>query len=451
MIKKDYINHKRGAAIMTVVMFFVIIMLAMAGGLSSPVIREYKTARDFEKSKGAYYLSEAGSEDAMYRIKKAKPISTQEIVSLGGNTATTTITTVNSSQKSVSSVGDIITNTRRTISTLTTQSGESFNFGVQVGEGGMFLKNNSTITGSLFSAGPVCGGDSTESTCSGGNGTNLITGTVISGGTTGLNGRIARIQNQGGSAMYAGTIVGATIAGSAYCNTISGSSTSTCQTLTAQIAQPFSITATDIANYETAAAAGGAVTCSGGKYAISDDITIGPKKIPCNLEINGLGVGNGPVITLSGPIWVTGNIEMNKALTVRVDPTLTGQSLVMVADNPGDRITSSKIKTENNNTVFTGAPGGNSWVMLISENTSASSGGGEDAIKLENGAQGDLLVYARLGNILIQNNSSVRQVTGYKITLQDNANVIYAAGLENTLFTSGPGGTWTIQDWKEGQ
>lgn len=434
------LNHRRGAAIITAVLFFVIISITMAIGLSSPVVREAVTSRDFAKSKGAYYLSEAGSEDAVYRIKKAKPIGAQEIISLGGNIATTTITTVSTSQKDISSLGDISMNTRRVKSTLTTSSGESFSYGVQAGDGGVLLQNSSTITGSLFSAGPVIGTN------------NLITGTVIAGGTNGLNGSITGIYNQGGSSMYAGTIANSTIAGSAYCNTISGSN-KPCQTLSAQVAQPFPITAQDIANYETAAAAGGSVACSGGKYTISTDTTIGPKKIPCDLEISGSGSGN-PIITLGGPIWATGNISLKNHLTIRIDPTLVGQSVVMIADNPSSHINSSTVSVEASGQdaiSFTGAPGGNSWIMLISENTGASQGQTSEAIKLEQGAQGDILLYARLGDILLQNNAAVKEVTGYKITLQNSANVTYASGLQNTLFTSGPGGTWTIQDWKESQ
>ena len=437
--RNNGLQKNRGAAIITAVVFFVIISTAMAIGLSSPVAREYVTARDFEKSKGAYYLSESGSEDAIYRIKKAKPISAQEIISLGGNTATTTITDVNATQKFVSSLGDILSNTRRVQSTLTTSSGESFSYGVQAGDGGVRLENSSTITGSLFSAGPIIGSN------------NLVTGTVISGGTTGLNGSITGVFNQGGSHMYAGTISNSTISGSAYCNTISGSNKSSCQTLTAQVAQPFPITAQDIANWETAAALPTPATCSGGKYSINDSVSIGPKKIPCDLEITGTGSGGGPTITLGGPIWVTGNIKIKNHLTIRVDPTLVGQSIVMISDNPSDHLNSSTISVEGEGLNFAGAPGGNSWVMLISENNGASLGDPSEAIELEQGAQGDILLYARLGDILLKNNASVKEVTGYKITLQNGANVTYVSGLQNALFTSGPGGTWTIQDWKEGQ
>lgn len=420
-------------------MFFVVITITMAIGLSSPVVREYKTAHDFSKSKGAYYLSESGSEDALYRIKKSKTIDTQEVLSLGGNTATTTITTVSSAQKLISSIGDILLNTRRVNSTLTTSSGESFSFGVQAGDGGFLLDNSATVTGSVFSSGPIEGSN------------NLITGTVISGGSTGLNGSIKGIFNQGGSSMYAGTITNSTISGSAYCNTISGSNKSSCQPLAPQVAQPFPITAQDVANYETAAAAGGTVVCSAGKYSIISSVSIGPKKIPCDLEIVGSGSGGGPVVTLDGPLWVTGSIVMKNHLNVRVDPVLVDQSIVIVADDPSNHPTGSTIDIQGSNVVFTGAPGGKSWVTLISENTGASQGNAADAIQLLQGATGDILLYSRLGDIRLEQNTSVKEVTGYKITLRNSANVTYASGMQNALFTSGPGGAWTIQDWKEGQ
>ncbi|MFZ2303482.1 MAG: hypothetical protein WAV98_01670 [Minisyncoccia bacterium] len=449
-MRKYSINRKRGAAIITAVIFFVVISVTMAVGLSSPVVREYVTARDFEKSKGAYYLSEAGMEDVLYRIRKPITVGpAQEVIMLGGNTATTTIYTDSSIKKTITSWGDILRNTRRVKSTLTTTTGESFVYGVWAGPGGVYFQNNSSITGNLYSAGPVCGGGSTGATCSGGSGTNIITGTSISGGTTGLNGTISNIQNQGGASMYSGNIKNSTISGGAYCNTISGSSISTCQTLVSQPPPNLPITAQDIANWEAIAVAGGTATCSGGSnphFHVNSSGSLGPIKIPCRLEVEGANT----VVTLTGPVWVTGDIEMKNNFNMRVDPALTGQSVVLIADNPANRTSNSRIIIENN-PIFTGASVGNSWVMLISENKSASIGGAENAIDIQNNAAGDLLLYARLGNILLQNNASVKEVTGYKLTLKNNANVIYSSGLQNALFTSGPGGVWGIQDWKEGQ
>ena len=83
-MKNYYTLHNRGAAIITAVMFFVFISITLALGLSTPIVREYINARDFEKSKGAYYLSEAGHEDALYRIKKSKQIGASETLTLNG-------------------------------------------------------------------------------------------------------------------------------------------------------------------------------------------------------------------------------------------------------------------------------------------------------------------------------------------------------------------------------
>lgn len=452
-MNKHRIGHNRGAAIITAIIFFVVISVTMAVGLSSPVVREYVTARDFEKSKGAYYLSEAGMEDAVYRVKKVLSIGSQEVITLGGNTATTTITVDSSTKKTIGSLGDILRNTRRVRSTITTTTGESFMYGVWAGPGGVYMSANATITGNLFSAGPVCGGATSGATCTGGSGTNVITGTVISGGTTGTNGTIANIINQGTASMYAGDIKGSTISGSAYCNTISTSSTTTCQTLTAQTASDLPITRADIENWETIAANGGTASpCTGGKYSIggTSNVDLGPIKVPCDLEITGTA-GSGPTITLKGPIWVTGNIKIKNKVTIKIDPALLGQTIVMIADKQSDLINSSTISVEGNELSFTGAPGGNSWIMLISENNGASLGNPSEAIELEQGAAGDVLLYARLGDIKLSGDASVNEVTGYKITLTSQANVTYSTGLQNALFTSGPGGAWVVQDWKEGQ
>lgn len=438
---KTFHNKKRGAAIITAVLLFVVISLAVVFGLSSSVAREYVTARDFAKSKGAYYLSEAGTEDAIYRIKNSKPISLQEILSLSGNFATTSISDVNSSTKSINSLGSILFNTRRVSATLTTSTGESFSYGVQAGSGGVDLQNSSSITGSIFSEGPITGTN------------NIITGTVISGGSTGTNGLVSGIITQGTSSVYAGTIQNSNIAGSAYCNTIMGSNIGSCKTLNAQPPQPLPISDQDVANYETNAAAGGIATCSGGQYSITSAVSIGPKKIPCDLNISGSAVVN-----LTGPLWVVGNISISNNVQINVDPALGGAPnaavVVPVVADPGvaTRATDGTIILRNS-TSYNQKSGSNSnaYVMLLSANTGATVGNGINAIDVQNSAQGKLLVYAGHGNINLQNNVQLQEVTGYKITLQNAANVVYASGLQNTLFTSGPGGSWSILDWKEGQ
>jgi hypothetical protein len=58
-------------------------------------------------------------------------------------------------------------------------------------------------------------------------------------------------------------------------------------------------------------------------------------------------------------------------------------------------------------------------------------------------------MYAPHGELTLQNSADLRQITAYKIRLKNTANVTYETGLISTLFSSGPGGSWSIEDWQE--
>ena len=172
-------------------------------------------------------------------------------------------------------------------------------------------------------------------------------------------------------------------------------------------------------------------------------MTIGPVKIACDLIIDKSSTD----LTLSGAVWVEGNITTKSGPTILVDPSLAGKSIPFIADNPGDRTTSSQIFIQNS-ALFQGA-GEDSYVLMISQNSDAENGGSEVAITAGNNAGGDLLVYAAHGEILLKNNISLKEVSGYRIHLQNFAKVIYETGLASLLFTTGPGGGYVVDGWWE--
>lgn len=420
--------YNRGAAIITVVMFFVVITTAIAIGLSSPVVREYVTARDFEKSKGAYYLSEAGHEDALYRIKTARPIGAEEVLILDGNTATTTITNISSTQKSVSSIGDIARNTRHVKSTLTTSSGASFSFGVQTGNGGIYLENTSSVTGNVYSNGLVDG-----------TGSSVVSGTVVSAGPTG---RVEGIHS--GGSMYAHTIENSVVGGDAYYQAKTGTTvTGTSYPGSSdQEASTFPISDAQIAQWEADAQAGGTYSSP---CTINSETTWSARKVTCSeLEIS-------DTLTLTGMVWVTGNVQIkNPRGKVVLHSSLGEQSAGIIADNPSNRTTSSKIVLSQSAT-FEGSGTPGSYVFLISQNNSAELGGDEKAITIGQTASGDILLYAAHGEVLIAQASALKEVTAHKVRLQNSANVTYTSGLANVLFVGSPSGAWLVNDWKEGE
>jgi hypothetical protein len=47
--------------------------------------------------------------------------------------------------------------------------------------------------------------------------------------------------------------------------------------------------------------------------------------------------------------------------------------------------------------------------------------------------------------ITIENNASLKEVTGYGLYLKNGAQITYESGLASANFASGPGGAWVIK------
>jgi len=165
MKNKNTIQKNKGAAMMIVVLFFMFISLTILIGVVTPVVREFRIASDNYSSKKAYFLAESGSEDAYYRIKNGKQIATSESLSIGNDTATTTITTIGNNQKQIDSLGSSNSDQRKNTLMLSTGAGIAFNYGIQSGDGGVTMNGGAKITGNLYSNGNV----------------NATTGVVITG------------------------------------------------------------------------------------------------------------------------------------------------------------------------------------------------------------------------------------------------------------------------------
>lgn len=169
-------NKQKGAAMLVSVIFFLFISVAIVGGLVSPTLGQYKIANTGLHSAQAYYLAESGTEDAFYRILNNQPIGSSEVLTLGNNSTTTTITNLGSDQKKIESLGDSANFERKNYLKIITGSGASFNYGVQAGQGGLYL-DSGIVYGNVYSNGPITAS---------GSGSNLISGTAISANSPSL-------------------------------------------------------------------------------------------------------------------------------------------------------------------------------------------------------------------------------------------------------------------------
>jgi hypothetical protein len=199
-----------------------------------------------------------------------------------------------------------------------------------------------------------------------------------------------------------------------------------------------------IAEWEADAEAGGIIT-SPCPYLIKTAVTLGPIKINCDVEVTNSGA-----ITVAGPIWISGNFTIKNNGGMYIDPSVGSKSVALIVDKVSDRLTSSKASIENS-TVFYDSGTAGSFLFLISGNTSKESGGSGIAIDLRNTADGAVVLYSNHGQVDITQSSKLKSVTGYLISMKNSAKLIYDTGLESNVFDTGPGGSWNVTSWQEGQ
>ena len=227
---------------------------------------------------------------------------------------------------------------------------------------------------------------------------------------------------------HAASIKDCEIDGDAYYQTISGSTVG--GTSYPDSANPalenLPLSDSNITDWKAEAEAGGVMEEN---YVIDAgaEESLGPKKITGNLTVS-----NGAKLTVTGTIYVTGTINLFNNAEIKLGGNYgTGESGVVLADG---QINIS------NNSVFSGN-GANSYVLVLTTKTG-------DAINVANNSNAALF-YASQGTVNISNNVVLKGVTGYKIALNNNAQINYEEGLASTKFSSGSGGSWSVTGWQE--
>ena len=157
MKNKTKIKKNKGAAMITLVFFFMFISLTILIGIVTPVVREFKIASDNLKSKKSYFTAESGIEDILYRLKNNKQVGSSNNLIIDSSQTTTTVTDISSSQKEIASLGDTNSVQRKIKTVVNTGVGASFSYGVLSGQGGFDMNNGSKIIGSVYSNGPITG------------------------------------------------------------------------------------------------------------------------------------------------------------------------------------------------------------------------------------------------------------------------------------------------------
>lgn len=421
------VNQKGFAAL-----FFVIIVLSLilAIGISIVILTlgQQIISGNITKSSQAHYTAEAGLEDALVRLAKGKNWSSSYNLGVGSISADVEISNMIGGSRTITSSGNFMNRVRKNqvIYQISTDK-ISFYYGVQVGDGGMEMKSNARVKGNVFSNGSVIAPD----------GQGFIDNTII----VAHNGnRIEGLEIGEDASVH--TCKNSTIVGNLIY--VSGGSTINCPaggTVKSQpneiLPQDLPIPQSQIDDWKNEASNGGIIN---NDYVLdlgaSD--SLGPIQIGTAIQPKNLTIDNGSNLKITGTIYVTGDVLFDNNSIIELDYNAYGStSGIIIADG--------KVTIRNNATLRgTGEVG--SYLLIVSTNNSLDPA--NPALSIKNNAEGAIF-YTNSGLILINNNVRAREVTGYKIKMENNSEVEYEIGLENAVFSGGTGGSWQIRSWKE--
>lgn len=250
--------------------------------------------------------------------------------------------------------------------------------------------------------------------------------------------------NVGGSA-YANTIENSTIAGEAHYQTIISSTAGSYHIETSDPAvEAMPISDSNIADWKVTASAGADLSslCNASGTIVLDTGFMNCDFIP----------GGGSAITLNGTVWIKGNMTFSTNTKMKLSTNYGTNSGVVVVDSTDSA--KGKIDIGNNSPIcgtqgYTTSPlaclpSNGTYILLLSTH----AGYADNAINIANNSNG-AIYYAHNGQAQVSNGANVKEVTAKKMLLKQNAVVTYEQGLENASFSSGPGGGWEINSWKE--
>ncbi|MBI4049546.1 MAG: hypothetical protein HY395_01880 [Candidatus Doudnabacteria bacterium] len=441
-----------------IIIIAAVFMLVVVGLISSLVAYagiQIKGHRQAVARVLALSIAEAGIEQAIWKLNSQPGYNGESGVAYNGGAFDISITNLSGSSKLIRAEAKVPNSSnprgKRVVQATTTidTTNIAFNYGVQIGEGGLEMTNSSRVIGNVYSNGNINGANSAriQGTATVAGSSNEIREMQVDGNA---NAYLVVNSTIGGSLttyhLFDGTVGGnvvgtalstCTIGGNAVYDTIfncnvGGSSTApNPDDFVAAPQLPLPITDEQIDAWEDEAEAGGVISTQ--SYS-SGSRNLGPKKINGDLILS-----NTAQVVVTGTLWVTGQIRLSNSAILRLDSSYGSLSGVVLAGVDGS--SSAGYIEVANSAQLLGSGTAGSYIMLLSQRVGIAS----NAIRMSNGS-GAAILYSGEGVIEINNSAALKEVTAYKLKITNNATVTYESGLASAQFSSGPGGGWEMLD-----
>ncbi|GAC1574115.1 MAG: hypothetical protein NVS3B9_5500 [Candidatus Doudnabacteria bacterium] len=197
-MKIRYKNKQKGVVLLISIVVLAI-MVTMASAIVGYTTLQLKAERQSFQQGQALALAEAGIDKAIDTLNTNPSYSGETATPLGGGEFTVTVNSLDSNNKQITATGYIPSAANPTATKIVkaginlSTTSVAFNFGVQIGAGGLTMGNGSQVNGNIFSNGSISG-------------SGTITGNAtVAGGT-------APTADQSWTVQNAGALLGSTAA-----------------------------------------------------------------------------------------------------------------------------------------------------------------------------------------------------------------------------------------------
>lgn len=148
-------KNQKGFAAFYITLLIMAVILGIAGSIFISTWGEQKISGNIVKSSQAYYIAEAGIEDALFRLSKNPEWvrNTGITYQLKVDEATTTVKVsgIIGGSRTITSEGNMKERFRKIeVAYEVSTEKVSFRYGAQVDEGGIIMDDNSQIEGNVF-------------------------------------------------------------------------------------------------------------------------------------------------------------------------------------------------------------------------------------------------------------------------------------------------------------
>lgn len=376
----------KSGQILIIMVIFLIVITILSASLFSNITNFLGFGANSIMKEQAVNLAEAAIDKALWELNESRGTYSGETSTPIGSTGTidVQIEHISAFHKIITATGFIPSSTspraKRTIRVEAQSQGETiaFEFAVQTPEGNVTMANSSRIGGTVYSNGNIVG-----------SGNAIIDGDAYAVGTI---------------SSPAPTVTGNKFPGS----------------------PPADLPSMDYDFWRNAAASGDTTTCSPTCQINGGTASIGPQKYDGDLQIS-----NNATVTVNGPIWITGNLQISQGQTaVNLNPSFGSFGTVIMVDG-----TISITQGADINPTPADPPG---YLLVASDSTSPT------ALTIGNSAA-NAVFFSLTGGAQISQKVDVVALISNSLTMTQNSELIYNLTLSSGEFTAGPEGIWGIR------